>query len=332
MQKKLSWRELLKDLISNPVERERIAGETGVHPFTLQRWANGEAKPREQNLRRLLMALPQQYQDQFRALLEEDSSLLGPLREDTLLSELPPALFNEVLETRASTPDLLRFWAMSRQVLQHALRHLDPEHMGMVITVVRCMPPTHDGRVRSLRESVGLGNAPWKSDLEPKALFLGAESLAGHATVAGYFEQISDLRTHEGFLPAYQTDYEVSAAACPIMYAQRVAGCLLLSSTQPGHFLAEVRRELIRSYANLLAPAFEPEEFYPVDRIALAVMPPLEVQRSYFANFQQRILKLMKETAQTEHPLTIMQAEQLAWQQVEAILLRRIADDQESYN
>src|SRR2546426_6526882 len=114
----MSWRELLKDLISNPVERERIAGETGVHPFTLQRWASGEAKPREQNLRRLLMALPQQYQEQFRALLEEDSSLLGPLREDTLLSELPPALFNEVLETRASTPDLLRFWAMSRQVLQ----------------------------------------------------------------------------------------------------------------------------------------------------------------------------------------------------------------------
>jgi hypothetical protein len=54
----------------------------------------------------------------------------------------------------------------------------------------------------------------------------------------------------------------------------------------------------------------------PTVGTSLTAIHTLEVQRSYFANFQQRILKLMKETAHSEHPLTIMQAEQLAWQQV----------------
>lgn len=335
MQEASSWRELLKDIIRNPAERERIATEIGVHSLTLQRWTNGESTPRPHNLKQLLVALPQQYRDQFRSLLsrlEEDALLFAQAREDDLPPELPSALVNEVLETRASSPDILRYWTICRQVLQHALRQLDPDPVGMAITVVRCMPPTRDGKIHSLRENVGLGNAPWESDLEPKALFLGAESLAGHVTQIGRYEQIPDLRTQSSFLPAYQTTYEVSAAACPINYAGRVTGCLLLSSTQPEYFLVEARRTLIQSYANLLALAFEPEEFYPPELIQLAIMPPLEVQQSYFVGFRQRLIKLMKESTQTEHPLTMTQAEELAWQQIEAILLQLPTHTTESHS
>ena len=160
MQKVLSWRELLKDIISNLAERERIATEIGVNPVTLLRWASGETKPRPQNLRQLVTALPQQYCDQFLALLGQDGLLLEPPQEDDSPPELPLSLVNEVLGTRANSPDILRYWAITRQVLQHALRQLDPGSVGMAITLVHCMPPTPDGKIHSLRESVGLGSAP----------------------------------------------------------------------------------------------------------------------------------------------------------------------------
>jgi len=95
MQKESSWRELLKDIIRNPAERERIATEVGVHPLTLQRWTSGESIPRPHNLKQLLAALPKQYRDQFHSLLEEDPLLFAQAHEDALPPGLPPALVNE---------------------------------------------------------------------------------------------------------------------------------------------------------------------------------------------------------------------------------------------
>ena len=51
-------------------------------------------------------------------------------------------------------------------------KQLDPERIGMSISVVRCMPPKN-GKIRSLRESEGLGTPPWGGDLEERALLLG---------------------------------------------------------------------------------------------------------------------------------------------------------------
>jgi hypothetical protein len=168
-----------------------------------------------------------------------------------------------------------------------------------------------------------LGTPPWGGDLEQRALFLGAESLAGHVVTLCRPEAIDDLRTDTTFVPAYQTEYEVSATAHPIMYANRIAGCLLLSSTQPRYFLSLSRFLLIHGYTNLLALAFEPEEFYRPELIELYMMPPLEVQKSYFARFRQRVLVLLKESSSSEHPLTSVQAEQVVWQQLEEELLEQ---------
>ncbi len=158
----------------------------------------------------------------------------------------------QVLEARATVLDPLRYWTIVRLVLQHALRRLDPERIGMAITVVQCMPPV-EGKVRSLRESPGLGTAPWEGDLEQKAKFLGAESLAGYVVTTYREEAVHDLTKETVLLPAYQTEHEVSAIASPILYAHRVAGCLLISSTQVGYFLPEARRTLIHGYTHLLA-------------------------------------------------------------------------------
>jgi hypothetical protein len=236
----MDWREFLGSIISNASERDRIATEIGVHSVTLSRWVSGESSPRPHNMRQLLRAIPKQPRLQLQALLEKVSSDVSDYNIDTSEQEIPYKFIMEVLDARASIPDLLRFWSITRLVLQQALRQLDPERVGMAITVVRCMPP-RDNKIRSLREGVGLGTPPWGGDLEEKALLLGAESLAGHVTVSCRLEHIGDLKSNKTFLPAYQVEHEVSAVACPIMYACRVAGCLLLSSTQLDYFAPEAR-------------------------------------------------------------------------------------------
>ncbi|GAC1464372.1 MAG: hypothetical protein PVSMB5_04990 [Ktedonobacteraceae bacterium] len=316
----MDWREFLSSIITNPAERDRIASEIGIHSITLSRWVSGESLPRPHNMRQLLRALPKNQRNQLQALLEKVSADVADCEIDVSEQEIPYKFIMEVLDARASIPDLLRFWSITRLVLQQALRHLDPERVGLAITVVRCMSP-RAGKIRSLRESVGLGTPPWGGDLEEKALLLGAESLAGHVTVSCRLEHIGDLLANKTFLPTYQVEHEVSAVACPIMHACRVAGCLLLSSTQPDYFAPEARLSLVRGYTNLLSLAFDPSEFYDPETIALHIMPPPAQQQEYFSGFRQRVVKRMQESARTEHRLASTEAEQLEWQQIEELLL-----------
>jgi transcriptional regulator with XRE-family HTH domain len=316
----MEWREFLGGIISNATERDRIASEIGVHAVTLSRWVSGESSPRPHNMRQLLRALPKQQRQQLQTQLEKVSSDISDFDIDTSEQEIPYKFIMEVLDARASIPDLLRFWSITRLVLQQALRQLDPERVGLAITVVRCMPP-RDGKIRSLRESVGLGTPPWGGDLEEKALLLGAESLAGHVTVSCRLEHIGDLKSNKTFLPAYQVEHEVSAVACPIMYACRVAGCLLLSSTQQDYFAPEARLSLVRGYTNLVSLAFNPEEFYDPEMIALHIMPPPSRQQDFFDGFRQRVLKRMQKSAVMEQRLASTEAEHQEWLQIEESLL-----------
>src|SRR6266700_3219158 len=146
MQKLDDWRELLGKIINhNPTERERIANELGVRSITLTRWANGESVPRSYYLRELVNVFPPQDRALLSESLEQEfTGVLSALSPVDLSGELPYQIVDEVRTTRATNPDPLRFWAMSRLVLQHALRQLDPECMGMAITLVRCMPPFRD--------------------------------------------------------------------------------------------------------------------------------------------------------------------------------------------
>jgi hypothetical protein len=317
----LDWRELLGDIINNVAERDRIANEIGVHPVTLTRWVSGDSSPRSHNLRQLLRALPKPQRMQLLASLETVSCDVADFEMDVSSQEIPYKFILEVHETRTSIPDLLRYWSISHLILQQALKQLDPERVGLAITIVRCMP-LRDGKVRSLRESLGIGTPPWAGDLEEKALLLGAESLAGHVTVSCRMEQIGDLHTNRTFLPAYQAEHEVSAVACPIMYACRVAGCLLISSTQTDYFAPEARLSLIHAYANLLALAFNPEDFYNPEQLALHIMPPLPIQLTHFTGFRQRALQLVQKSIKAGTRISTPEAERLAWLEIEEALLQ----------
>jgi transcriptional regulator with XRE-family HTH domain len=186
MQDSLTWRELLGKILQDPHERARIAAEMGVDPLTLTRWVHGESNPRVQNLQALLRALPE-YHKEFLALIPKE---FGPLLDETTLKEdalqeIPSAFYDRILHAFAELPATLRFWSICDLILQQALQQLDPNRVGMEISLVRCMPPVQGQKVRSLRESVGRGTPPWTREFQQKTLFLGAESLAGYAVTTG---------------------------------------------------------------------------------------------------------------------------------------------------
>lgn len=317
-----SWRDLLRQIISNPIERDRIANETGIRPITLVRWVNGESNPRSRNLHQVLNALTGDQQIMFAKLLEDEGiDVQNVLTNPTAADEIEYTFIKQIFEMRATTPEKLLFWTLCRKVFEHALELLDPEHLGMAIRVVQCVPPPHNDKVHSLRESVGLGTSPWQRDLEQEATFLGAESLAGYAVTECRLQMIQDLKNNVELIPSYPGEYELSAVAVPILYVNHVAGCLLVSSTQPNHFASPTRLSLIRDYAQLTALAFKQEQFYAPEMIELRVMPPPAVQRTYLVSFRQRVVALMKQTYATAHPLSRTEAEQVIWQQVEEELI-----------
>ncbi|HLI05050.1 MAG TPA: hypothetical protein VKV40_00610 [Ktedonobacteraceae bacterium] len=321
MQTPLTWRELLRDAIIDPQERQRIANELGVTPVSLSRWAKGEATPREQILRRLLQALPEQRTMLLASLRIEFPSFTATPDERGLAvsDEIPSAFYSRALSAYATTPDTQRFWSISNLILQQALGQLDPNQVGMAITIVQCMSPK-DGKVHSLRERVGRGTPPWSTNLEQQAIFLGAESLAGAAVTQCHPIVLQDRRKDEGLHAAHWVEWEESAAAIPLLRAGKIAGSLLVSCTQPDYFLPH-RYKLIQNYAQLISLIFESQEFYAPQEIDLHVMPNYRVQERHLTGFRQRVSTLMIESARNRRPLSIIDAERLAWQQLEDELI-----------
>ena len=316
-----SWRDLLKDITNDHAVRDRLASAVGVHPLTLSRWGNGESSPRQANLRQLLAALPNEQRTRMAALLEGEHLDLSESSMSDSLDQIEYAFVMQVLELRETTSEVVAFWTLCHKVFQHALRRLDPERIGMAIRVVLCMPRASDGKIHSLRESVGQGTPPWPANLEQDAIFLGAESLAGYVVAGCRPESVQDLSRETYRIPAHRAEYELSAMATPLLYANRVAGCVLVSSTQPNYFVSSSRLSLIADYTRLIALAFTPEQFYPPEWLELRVMPPFDMQQVRLASFRDRVIALMKETSSEEQPLVRTQAEQLVWQQLEEELI-----------
>ena len=319
MQKPLTWRELLEKIVADPQERQRIANELGVTSLTILRWANGTSTPREHSLHRLVNLLPA-YRTLLIELITVEFPSFSHATADEVLTEtsdeISPTFYSRILNAHATTPDAQRFWSISNLILQQALGQLDPNQVGMAITIVQCMPPSADGKVHSLRERLGHGTPPWNANMEQQTIFLGAESLAGSTVAECRPIVIQKRQEQEGLYAVHWINKEESAAAYPIMRSGYVAGSLLFSCAQPDYFLP-FRCKLMQSYAQLIALAFESNEFYPPGDIDLRVMPFYRRQEAYFSSFRQRVSTLMIESVKQKQPLSIMEAEQRAWKQLE---------------
>jgi hypothetical protein len=308
------WRTLLGEIIRDPQEKVRLAEAMGVNAITLVRWVNtgwrsrtpgeggnGDKPPRPQkdSLRRLVAALPQYREQLLPSLLEEFQELT---EEDFLLRavsgpaegpmSLPVGCYEDVLQAAATLSGELRFTTIFDHLLDYAIQQLDPERLGLCVSVIQCTRPLRGHNVRSLRELFRQGTPPWPREREERNLYYGAESLAGHAVATCRLYKIEDLRSYTGWLPKQRVNDEVSVAACPIQRAGQVAGCLLLTSTQAGYF-HRGRLRLLQHYGYLAQMAFEQNDFYEVQDIELRLMPDACTQEPYLRLFHKQVEEVL---------------------------------------
>ncbi len=322
MDESQGWREFLGRIIADSAERQRLAEAVRVNAVTLSRWVNGNSIPRLENIRSLLDTLPLQQRTALLDLLTKDFPEIATevMATDEEPRMVPSACYAKVLSAYADMPESLYFWSVCKLTMQQALEQLDPRRLGMIILLAQCTPPSGQNKVRSLRGNTRLGT-PLQSDrLEQEPLFLGVESLSGLVVSSCRPAIVQDFK-EEGHYRGHVLPGTESAAAYPILRRGRVAGSVVVISTQVNYF-THLRLALVQQYANLLALAFEPEEFYVPERIELGVMPSTAIQRPYFAKFRHRVGEVMKAFVNNYQPISSVEAERLVWQQLEEELLQ----------
>lgn len=197
-----TWRTFLAALIENAQERQRIAEALGVNPVTLTRWVKGETEPRPSSLVRLLNILPQHRAHLLALLRAESPQLLSDVdAESGQAKEIPSSFYADILGqlTRLTHPGQL--WSIRRLLLQHALERLDPEQLYVGLMLATCLPPKAGKKVRSQREVMAIGVAPWGGTLGARNILLGAEFLAGVVLASGrsITNQGGEQGIHRGF-------------------------------------------------------------------------------------------------------------------------------------
>src|SRR5690242_20912861 len=130
------WRELLKLVIAEPAIRKRIDNEIGKQAVNIKRWINGKAEPRVQNLKQLLNVIPE-YRERFIDLLGDEYADEFYASFDDATKEIAATFIGDILSARARVSRERRYWALCRQILEQAIAQLDPDRLGMAITVVR---------------------------------------------------------------------------------------------------------------------------------------------------------------------------------------------------
>lgn len=317
-----TWQELLGQMIEDVPTRERIADAAHIRSITLQRWASGISKPREDNLRTLLKVLPSDTYALFSRLVLVDfpDLLLEDPTVEQVHQELPSEFYARVLSALALTPLPMCRQTVQDLIFRQALEQLDPERRGLSVSLVCCVLPRPGEQVRSLREIGGVGTPPWPPDLAQKTMFLGAESLAGYVMTHAH-SRVINSRKEMTFLPANWTEHEQSVAIFPISRSTRVAGCLLVSSARE-HFFTTNRISLLERYAHLASLIFEPSEFYDFKSIDLRMMPSESVQAPHFRDFNRRVSRKLAEAIAEHRQLSLQEAHQLIWQDLEAELLQ----------
>lgn len=316
MEESQTWRELLGQVISEPLERQRIADALGIHSVTLSRWVTNKSNPRPENLRALLNALPKCRQRLAELLKKEYPDLPSSLPQEKIREEIPATFYSRVLNAYTSIPPFLRGSTISMLILQQMLGHIDPDHAGMAIFVAQCVPPLPDQKIRSLRRTVGRGTAPWENQIDSQTQFFGAESPIGQALIQGHPIIVQDHTITFALCPHQPLATTPSALIWPILQSSCAIGCLCIISSQPAHYLQE-HQQLIGSYLDLIVLAFEQHELYDLNDIELGLMPPNMIQQPHIAHFSEYVTQYMLQSARNKQPLTRPQAELRVWQQFE---------------
>ncbi|GHO89572.1 GAF domain-containing protein [Dictyobacter formicarum] len=321
MDENQTWRTFLGQLIADPHERQRIADIMNINPVTLLRWTTGKSNPRPDNLPPLIAALPH-YRQQLTILITKEypTALHIPVSETEQTVEITASFYTQVLNTYTSNTAQQRKIAVYNMILQQILAHLDIQQAGMTVLLALCVPPRTGQPVRSLRQVNGRSNVANDQQIEYTTQFFGAESQAGHAASSGHPVIIQSKQEKLRLFPLHYYEQEECSVAYPILLSDQVAGTLSIISTQPD-FFTQPYLDLIQNYVNLLVLAFEPDDFYALNSLNLGILPARQQQYATLATFKHRVTNHLIDANRSMQYLSPTQAETLAWQEIEEILL-----------
>lgn len=304
---------LLSSLIKNERgEILRIAEETGVSDNTVYRWLNGTSEPRQSHMLRLLGVLSRTSPTPAPSPgPPAHAGGRGPMNS-SVRWDVPKDIYRRVMEQAAITvDDASRRWHIIETIFEYALLHLDPEHRGLALTYARLMPPRADGTIHSLYEAEMRGQSPWPFALDYKS-YLGSTTLAGAAAmlqrVHTWSKMDEDARTPVGL-----DENERSSCAAPVMRGGRLAGVLIVSSTQDDFVHNASVPRSVGDYAHLLAVGLLDSDFYDISLIKLVPMPELNWQRERVARtYLNRVVEYARKQC-----LSFAEAEQKVLQDLE---------------
>jgi GAF domain-containing protein len=282
----LTWRELLEVILDDPYALEKVTGLLAVSCETVMNWIHNKARPDFRIFQQILEALPDDY-DALLELIKREFPLFIPERlansEEPL--EISTPFYDQLTVTLHDSPPMFRFWSICQFVLRQAMQQLDPYRTGMMMAVMICTAPSAGQKVRSLHGYLGFGSSVWNGSWYQQPLFFGSDSLTGYAATVGNVQVIHDLKSDLKGISFYDVDDIRSVLVVPILSSDRCAGCLYVTSTSPYYFSSR-RLRLVQAYAEYLARAFNPEEFYAPEQIQLVPLP-YKTQISYFNSMQK---------------------------------------------
>jgi hypothetical protein len=288
-EEKLSpFSSLLRHILRHDrAEIARVAKDLDVAEITVYRWMNGSSEPRVIHLKRLPEVLSEHRGNITYAINQTFPGALDP--PSSGIREVSKDIYRRVFDLITTTSEEdARYWQVTQAIFEYALLHLDSERRGLAITYANLMPVHEDG-IHSLREAAMRGNYPWPFSLESRA-YLGSTTLAGTAAMLQRLQTWDNLGDEER-LQVDIDEHERSAAACPVMFAGRISGVLIISSTQTGFFSDPTACQAVSEYAQLLALALHDENFYSYSLLNLRPMPEVKWQRAEIArSYVNRII------------------------------------------
>lgn len=310
-----SFRTLIRELLRDPQVVETIRKRADISRRTLERWASGKTQePDRKLLAKIVTALPHYREKLMSAITAALPDFRFPLIDKTksLTEEFPLSFWLRLHETNARSPKNIHLSSILDSILLQ-VQSVAP-NAGLSFIVAQCTPPSSPERpVFSLREVGKMTSQPLVSPLD--YLFLGDESLAGHSVSLCKAHVVQDVE-EERVLPVRKTRGERSAAAYPIEQGGDVAGCFVISSSEP-YFFTPRLQYVFQVHAFLLTLAFRTEQFYAPECIRLRSMPDEEIQYHSLLTFQDRVKYFLSQDAS----LSRIQAEMKSWQAIEEELL-----------
>jgi hypothetical protein len=313
-----TWRDLLKVVVSDTRERQRIAGVLNVNPVTLARWIGEKSNPRLDHLRPLINAMPHQHRQQLAELIAREFPLSfnTGMSEESMGTDIPSLFYTHILHKYSITTLQTRVAVIGSHILNQIVQHIDPYEQGMLAYIAACMPPEIDNKIVSLRKTISFGTTPWQTFGEQEIFFLGAESQAGYALATRHPIIIQNPVEKKRLFPYHSLESEGSSAAYPILLADQTAGSLYVTSTQPNHF-TQLHLDLLQKYAELLVLAFRNQDFYPLSAIELSILPPKQQQATVINTFQQRVTEQILQAMRNNTPINRLEAESITWKELE---------------